>query len=344
MKVAALLRTRLNTLAIAAILVSGSQSSLAADPSHLEHPHSAGTFMFEAMFMRMNMKGLRAGTNDVSIADATSITDGGYMLVPTKMTMDMLMLMPMYNFSKETSVMLMLNYLNNKMPMDGLCQSTMSTSGWADTQVSLSHKFTDEQFAVSMELNIPTGSINGKTKMQMLMGAECMTHTMHAPYGMQLGSGTYDLAPSITYLGAYFDWRYGAQISYKYRIGENDNNYSLGDEANATMWLRKPAFGATFSGELNFIRRGTINGEDEKMNTASVTRSGDGGLPVSMLPSPTNFASNSGGTLAELSLSVSLPVSFAYFTGEVAIPLYQDLNGIQMKRRTGMSLSIGAMF
>lgn len=346
MTMSASISARLRTLTLAgAVAVVSAQPVFAAEPSHLEHPHGAGTFMFEAMYMRMNMDGLRAGTDDVSTADATAMMgDYKYMQVPTTMTMDMFMLMPMYNFTKDFSVMMMFNYLNNDMDMEGACDTSMSTSGLGDTQASFSYKTFDDEIALSMDINLPTGSIDEKTKMDMMMNGMCMEHEMLAPYAMQLGSGTFDLTPSIAYLGAYYTWRYGAQVGYKHRVGENDNGYTLGDEATAKLWVRKPVAGVTLSGELDIKRWGDIEGENTEMNTNPMQMSGMGGNPVTMFPSPTNFTNNYGGTLAELSVSAKMPVSMAYVVGEVTLPLYQDLNGIQMKRSTSFAVSVGAMF
>lgn len=323
----------LKQLSLPAVLLLGTlplQTVNAAEPSHLEMPHSAGTFMVEVSAMRMNMSGLRADSDDVSTAEA--ISDFGYVMLPTDMTMDMLMVMPMYNITKDLSTMLMMGYISNSMDMTngaGTCTSTMETSGISDTQASLSYKFMDDMFAASMELSIPTGSIDESTTMKM--GAMCMPMTMeHGPYQMQLGSGTYDVTPSLTYLGAYFSLRYGAQVSYKYRIDENDNGYTLGDEATAKLWIRKPISMVTLSGELDFKRWGDIEGVDPDV--------------PAMMPTPTVRTSNSGGSIAEITIGAEVPVSMVSLGLDLTMPVYQDYNGLQMKRSMSAALSVSAMF
>ncbi|MDH5216509.1 MAG: hypothetical protein OEX19_02360, partial [Gammaproteobacteria bacterium] len=208
---------RLTTLTTAAILSSTMGTVYAADPSHLEHPHSAGTMMFEFQYMRMNMDGILSGTNERTQASVLE----SYGAAPNSMSMDMFMLMPMYNITRELSVMLMANFLANDMQMTG---HAMKTSGVGDTSVSLSYKFLDDTFAASLETSIPTGDTAVKT--DMMHGAHMMNMT--APYAMQLGSGTYDLTPSLAYLGAYYTLRYGAMASYTYRVGTNNSDYALG--------------------------------------------------------------------------------------------------------------------
>jgi len=333
------------SLAIATMAVSAS-AVMAAEPSHLEHPHSAGTFMFEYKYMRMSMDGLRDGTDDVSSAEARDMMgDYGHMMVPTDMTMNMHMFMPMYNITKDLSVMLMANYISNEMEMEGMMgDMDMESSGIGDTEVSMSYKFADDSMAFSFGLSIPTGSIDEDDTMDMLManGMVMKDMPMNLPYAMQLGSGTYDVEPSLTYLGAYYDLRYGAQVSYKYRIDENDNGYTLGDEATAMAWIRKPVAGVNLSAELEVVRWGDIEGEDpDVMKTMFMDMNG---MIMPMKASPTNFTSNYGGKRAELTVGAAMPVGMATVGLEVGYPVYQDLNGLQMKRAMSFALSAAAMF
>ena len=62
---------------------------------------------------------------------------------------------------------------------------------------------------------------------------------------MQLGSGSFDLKPALTY-SALSDnalWNWGAQVMYTYHI-DTGNDYTLGDSIKLTTWLRR-AFGPT---------------------------------------------------------------------------------------------------
>ncbi len=68
---------------------------------------------------------------------------------------------------------------------------------------------------LKLGLNLPTGSIDEKDSMSRILG-----------YGMQLGSGTYDFEPAITYLAQTENYSYGAQLGGILRIGENDQDYT----------------------------------------------------------------------------------------------------------------------
>ena len=72
---------------------------------------------------------------------------------------------------------------------------------------------------LNLGLSLPTGSIDEKHTSGNTLG-----------YGMQLGSGTYEFHPAITYLAQTQSYSYGAQIGGVLRIGENDQDYTLGNK------------------------------------------------------------------------------------------------------------------
>jgi hypothetical protein len=56
-------------------------------------------------------------------------------------------------------------------------------------------------------------------------------------YGMQLGSGTWDFKPSLTYLGKAGDWNWGAQVAGTKRLeSRNSSGYALGDLFEGSVW------------------------------------------------------------------------------------------------------------
>ena len=191
-------------------------------------------------------------------------------------------------------------------------------------------------FAGSLDVSVPTGSITENVSMKMMsMGS---AQSMRAPYAMQLGSGTYDLTPSFTYLGAYYTTRYGGQVSYKFRTGENSEGYTLGNAAKAMAWVRH-AFGpVALSMEGAYHRWGHIKGSSsdiqQTMTMGSMT------MKTSPLANPNNY----GGTLVDVTLGATTPVAMAEVGLNINIPLYQDLNGIQMKRTIGYGLQASMMF
>lgn len=320
------MKIRVNNVT-SALVVAGalamSTAAIAAQPSHLEHPHGAGTFMVEYQYMRMNMEGLRSGTEDKTTTEALA---EGYESVPKTMSMDMHMFMPMYNFTHNLSVMLMMNYLSNSMEMT---DHTMESSGLGDTEASINYKFLDDTLAVSLGLSIPTGSVSETMQGTMLMGGMLMDMEMALPYAMQLGSGTYDVTPSLLYLGAYYTLRYGAMVSYKYHIGENDQGYTLGDRSELMVWVRKPVAGVSLDAEITASNWGSIKGSNKDYD---------------MTNTPPLRASNYGGTAIDAKVGAEVPVGPVSLGLDLGMPLYQDLNGLQMKRTWSAAASVSAMF
>jgi hypothetical protein len=323
--------------------------------SHIHHQHSKGGFMLELRYMRMDMEGLLDGTDSVDTRDISGaqMSPTGpmkdprfpYMMAPTEMTMDMVMAMAMYGFTDRLTGMVMLNYLSNEMDMVmhmymptgmpmGDMTGTMETSGLGDTRIGAMYNI-NKKFMGSLALSLPTGSIDEKTDMIMtgtniVTGATMRTENlgMQAPYGMQLGSGTYDLIPSVTYKDEKGNSGWGSQFEYTFRIGENDNEYSLGDEAELTAWyVHKVGSFVHLSGRLDYLSWQGIEGQDPNLNP---------------MMAPTSDPDATGGQRMDLLVGITGVFGGHRIGLEVGKPVYQDLNGPQME--TDLVWSLGYQF
>jgi len=324
----------------------------ATSSMHIHHEHGSGGFMFEYKFMRMNMKGLLDGTdsinsNRISAARLGSMVPApgfDYRMSPTKMTMDMHMLMGMYGISDKTSIMGMLHYLNNEMDMVmhmqmdngtpmGNMFGSMDTSGMGDTRFDVMYQV-NHQLTTSLGLSLPTGSIDEKITMIMngtnfSTGAPMPTVVngpMQAPYSMQLGSGTYDLIPAITYNKNLDLWNIGGQATYTLRTGKNDNKYTLGDQLEITAWGTYSVNpNLTLSSRINIFDWGKIDGQSPDINPAL---------------SPAADPDATGGTRVDLLFGLSGHLNkYHMLSLEIGAPIYQDLNGPQLKTDTLYAVS-----
>ena len=291
-------------------------SSAAQASEHMHHSHGAGQWMFEYRYMSMDMEDLLSGSDSISNSEVFMSTS--YMMLPTKMTMDMHMFMAMYGFSDKLSGMVMLNYLDNEMDMVtmGGVTASMDTSGVGDTQVGVMYKV-DNALTASVSLSIPTGATDEKVTM---MGVE-----RTAPYGMQLGSGTYDLIPSVTYTTSQGPWNYGGQAEYTLRTGENDDEYTLGNKLEISAW-GKYALNKTVSvgGRLDYLNSDEIDGANPN-------------IPAMM--APTNDPANYGATRVDLGLDVTAQFGGHTLGFGYAVPIKQDVNGIQLETQSILTLS-----
>ena len=223
-----------------------------------DHMHKMGEWMVSYRYMTMDMEGLLKESNSVT---ASSQLTGMTSMVPTKMTMDMHMFGTMYAISNKWTLMGMLNYLNNDMDMIMPMNMSMSmeSSGIGDLKVAglydLAQWDDGRRMHLKLGLNLPTGSIDEKHTNGNTLG-----------YGMQLGSGTYDFEPAITYLGQTENYSYGAQLGGILRLGENDQDYTLGNKFEANLWgARKITDSLSASAKFDYSSQKEVDGEDKRM-------------------------------------------------------------------------------
>jgi len=151
------------------------------------------------------------------------------------------------------------------------------------------------------------------------------------PYGMQLGSGTWDLLTGLGYAGWHDALSWGAQVGGVVRLEhENESGYALGDAFHATAWgsyAIAPWLSASLRGAYRI--EGGIRGEF------------DG--PSSQI-STTDYPENYGGQLADVGIGARFTVPSGLFEGhsigiEWLQPVWTDWKGYQLER-TGV-LSAG---
>jgi len=306
--------------------------------------HQENKWMFEYRWMRMNMEGLLDGTDKVSASDISgsnmSMTAPAagkdYQMAPTKMTMDMHMLMAMRGISESLSVMGMLNYVRNEMDMvmyvEGMdpMLDSMSSGGLGDSMLGVVYRL-NPALELSMGLSVPTGSIDEKdTVMEMggMMGMGSMTEVgkSRLPYFMQLGSGTYDVVPGVTYRVMSGVWEWGAKGTFTYRMGKNNNDYTLGNRVDVSGWTRyRINSQVQMQGRLAFEKWGRIKGQDPEIDP---------------MMSPDSDPDAQGGTRVDALVGINAGLGDNHLLNfEVGAPVHQNLNGPQLKTQWLLSLS-----
>lgn len=314
-----------------------------------EHMHKAGEWMLSYRFMHMDMGGSRKGTNNidpVTIATTESNRFFGVAgqpstlrVVPTEMTMDMHMLGTMYAPTDWLTLMAMANYLEKDMKhltfAGGAGANVLGTfstesEGWGDIKVSgLVRLYEDKINHVHLNagLSLPTGSIDGSAT---VLAPNGMTPRLRMPYAMQLGTGTYDLLPGITYTGRDEKWGWGAQYTAQIPLeSENSEGYRWGDKHSLSVWgSYEWAQWISTSARLTGTSQDKIHGIDS--NIVAPVQSAD----------PDHY----GGRMLDLGLGVNLigvkgPLTDHRLAIEATAPLYRDLNGPQLEK--DWTLTIG---
>jgi len=281
-----------------------------------DHVHGKGEFMLSLRTMHMNMSGMRRGSSEIKDSDYSQA------IKPQEMKMTMAMLGLMYGLSDKLTLMGMLNYTNQSMDLKNAMMNVdfeTKSSGLADSSFTLLYKVIDSSThhgggILKLGLGVPTGSINEKDEIPMVGETQL-------PYPMQLGSGTWDPFFGFVYQNYFgkglFNW--GVETTYKFRLGDNENLYQLGDQYNLNLWLAyevKKFF--SVSARVNWFYEDVMNGSDNDL---------------SILPAmnPTADTENSGGNKTTLFLGSNFHVLNGHrLAFEVGVPIAQNVNGIQM--------------
>ncbi len=283
------------------------------------HTHLAGEWMIGYKFMFMRMDGNRDGTAQLT-ADQVLLD---FPVTPTDMNMGMHMLEVMYAPSDELTLMAMLPV--NQISMDHVTRSgvefTTDSQGIGDVALSALYTFYGDvrqdqhRFLLNAGVSLPTGSIDERDDTPA--GAD-----QPLPYPMQLGSGTVDLLPGLTYLGESEDWAWMAQGKGTIRLGKNDADYRLGNQARFSAWgARKLSDWSSLSALIEGRTWGNIDGADLRLNPAIV---------------PTADPDRRGGKRLDFGVGLNFYAPEGIAEGnraaiEVGFPLYQSLDGPQLE-------------
>lgn len=292
-----------------------------------DHMHGKGEWMFSYRYMAMNMADLKRGRNDVGFDNALA----DYMVTPTKMPMNMHMLGAMYAPKNNITLMLMVNYLD--MTMDHITRMggkfTTEVSGLGDVSIAGLYQFFNKNKSTmhaQVGFSIPTGGVSEED----VIPASAPNKVV-LPYPMQLGSGTFDTNLALTYLCQGETLSYGAQARGIFRLGKNERDFRYGNRYSISNWLGiKAADWISFSARLEGMTVAKINGVDANLD------------PNMVITADTN---NSGGTYLNSGLGFNLyapqgNLKNLRFGFEFGYPLYQDLNGIQLKNKETFTLGL----
>lgn len=299
-----------------------------------DHLHPKGGWMFSYRFMQMQMEGNRDGTNNLTSAEiAANVSNpfgpggGNTRVVPTDMNMDMHMFMAMYAPTDWLTLMVMANYQYREMghtTFQGgsgttvLGEFTTASSGFGDTTVGgIFGIYEDETHKIlaTAGLSLPTGSNTHDDDVLAPTGAR---PRLRLPYAMQLGSGTFDLRPQLTYVGQSESFGWGAQYDGTIRLGQNSENYTLGDRHQINLW-------------------GAYQWHDKAASTLRLTAETEGDIDGfdALITAPVTTADpeNYGGERVTLSVGTNWQVYKEHIlNAEFSVPFVQDLNGPQLER------------
>jgi len=310
-------------------------------------------FKIQPMFMRMD--GLRSSASNV---DGNSLLGmpvmmgkptGKFMAVQKNMNMSMFNIALGYSFSDDFFAGIMGMYQDNRMDMafssmmqttTGQAGYTMKSSGLADTMVMTKYRlYADDpliptsQFSLLAGASLPSGSISERNTTHPL----AVRQSELLPYGMQLGSGTVDPVLGLLYQGSKSPWWWGLDATYTGRWYDNSRNYRLGNAYRLDAYLMNQiSYSFLWQAQVNVAWKGRIHGQADEAVTgfSGHATHGDAGSPfMTPLWDPANY----GGVRTSVTLGVQWqPAPLHILDLSVRLPVYQRLNGTQLKDQFGV--------
>ncbi|MBK9983148.1 MAG: transporter [Saprospiraceae bacterium] len=324
-----------------------SQGILSPAGVMISHAHSKGGVMLSYNYMSMTMKNNRSGTTAVS----DEAVWNNYIFAPQDMHMNMHMLMGMYGLTDRLTLMAMTDYITSTMTLtlppgtvlnhhhgdSSMVMSTESihthaTSGFGDLKLWAIYKLlSDERSSLvfSAGINIPTG------KFDIDAGDHAVFEGERHPYMMQLGTGSLDFMPGLTYLKHNENITWSAQAFATIRPFFNSIGYHYGSDITFNVWTSYliSSF-MSVSARLESFTGGSIQGSDP--NVYSVIE-------------PDANPGSYGGQKVNGYLGTNFYIDKNFLSNckiavEFGIPVYQNLNGTQLAHQYTLNAGITKTF
>jgi len=297
--------------------------------------HEAGGWMVSYRYMFMEMDGMYNGTNAISPGQ---VYNAGYVVSPTRMKMDMHMVGLMYAPSDAITLMAMMPYTTMEMdhridPNAGMLimlnggSSTFTTesSGVGDLKLGALIRIHDSgpnHFHGGLTFSLPTASIGE----QDLVPGQGGRLPRQLPASMQVGSGTFDILPSLTWVHTRESWSAGAQAHATIRTGTNHHDYRLGHRFGIDSWISYNLTSwMSLSGGVSYLWEDELSGVQTDLSFNPP-------FAPARLTVPTAFGTNYGGQRIEALVGANFllpsgPLAGQRLAVDLRVPLWQDRNG-----------------
>lgn len=314
---------------------------------------NAGDFMVGYRYMYNKQAGDMLNGSD-PVADQTIVTQGcggvaaadNCYVTPNNMNMHMHMLDIMYAPTDWLNLMLMPQYVDMDMhmrrlsgaPDDALAGGPASlsdksahinhhlgaghkTGGIGDTGMYALFKLLgtpNHHINMTLGVTAPTGDVG------ISLRRNHQVEGGYIHYGMQLGSGTWDFKPALTYTGQYDKWGWGIQANATKRMqNRNSSGFKFGDIVQSSAWGSYNIFDW-----LSASVRGvyTLQGAVKHEYNALIQTLG-----------PMDFPRNYGGKFWDVGFGLNAAVMSGDLAGnsisfEWLQPVSTDVNGYQLDR------------
>jgi hypothetical protein len=240
------------------------------------------------------------------------------------MTMQMHMLEAMYGVTDDLSLMVMTHFLQNTM--DHGAGFKTRNEGLGDTSLTALYRLYGdchkESLIGGLGISFPTGDVTNSDNYH--------TGKSHHPYHMALGSGTFDLLPSLTYSQSNESFFWGFQGTGAIRLDNNTAGYKFGDKYVAQTWVGAPiAKAVSVTARLAGTFQGDVRGRDRTITA------------VGPMWDPKEQESN----VLEAGIGAQFGVSNGLNLGvEFTAPLAEDIDDGVHERKWGVTVALIGAF
>lgn len=301
----------------------------------------------EYSYRQLHLDGYQMGSDTVSIDEVLFTpgeirTDRNFPIVPVKATQEVHQFDFGYRVNDKLKLSLSVPFVRQNThhisSVSGFEAFSVGTSGIGDVSLlSTWYKPINNRSAWQFTggISFPTGSIDesGDTPRKGAGTIEVL------PYTKQLGTGTWDLPLSLSYIRTDGFWNWGAQITARIHTGKNDRGYHLGDRYGVNFWGQYFTRSYFHPGiKLAWQHTDPINGIDVDL------------LMPGRFPFPASITNPDfyGGDNINLSLMLKVCDYEAgckrYADLEFTKPVYRDMTGIQPREDYQFSISFGIKF
>lgn len=216
------------------------------------------------------------------------------------------------------------------LPLARNYPTTASLSDFSLSGVYRIYQDDINRIQVSLGMSFPTGS-NTATFNNFILPNGTPQY-IRGFYGMQLGTGTFDIMPGVVYAGYLGPWSWGASYRGRFPLGPNRQGYLWGDLHELSGWggyTWIPGLTTTFRASASL--QGQIRGWDPEIRGAAA-------------PANPLFY---GGQRVELFGGGTISGKFIGYENwtlavEAGLPVYQNLNGPQIMKnwQAGMQIKV----
>lgn len=305
----------------------------------------AGEFHFGYRFMYAWQAGnMLRGSSKVGDADIVNLACSPSKLcthAPDSMNMRMHMLDIMYAPTDWLNVMLMPQFMDMDMelrelegrpppaPGDHQHPGTPHTTGGVSDTILMSLVRLLDLPGHHVHMGLGVSAPSGDVKLKLRRMAKQDGGLIH--FDMQLGSGTWDFLPNLTYEGDAGPWYWGGQLIGTKRMEKrNSSGYRLGDIFQASTWG-----GYHLLDWLSASVRGIYTSQGKIQGDFNTFNSRIG---------PMDYPGNQGGRFWDIGLGVTASVPSGRFAGNIFAvewlqPLSDDFNGFQLERKGTLNAS-----